>query len=334
MTSNYKEKLTGGGKVSILVPCHNEEKNLPLLYKELSKLVYDNPKYEWEILLIDDGSKDNTLQTMKCLREGDERVSYLALSRNFGKENAMLAGFDYVTGDCTVILDADLQDPPSLIPQMLDFWEQGYQDIYAKRANRGKESWIRKKFSLLFYAILDRSTRFDILRNVGDFRLLDSSCIDALRSMRENMRYTKGMFCWIGFRKKEIIFDRGDRAVGESNWNFWSLFNLAIEGICSFTTAPLRIATISGIIIALGAFCFLLYFISKTLIYGDPVQGFTTLVSIILFLGGIQLLTIGILGEYIGRIFIETKNRPTYIAAEYNGHPTKINNLQGNEKDS
>ena len=217
-----------------------------------------------------------------------------------------------------VIIDADLQDPPSLIPEMLKYWEEDYQDVYAKRSDRGKESWLRKKLSLLFYKILDKSTRFDILQNVGDFRLLDRQCINTLKQLRETERYTKGLFCWIGYRKKEIVFDRGDRVAGESNWSFWSLFNLAIEGITSFTTAPLRIATVSGFIIALCAFIYALYFITKTLVYGDPVQGFTTLIVIILFMGGIQLISIGILGEYIGRIFNEAKHRPTYIANEYN----------------
>ena len=306
-------------KVSILVPCYNEEKSLQLLYPELKTLMDSQNNYEWEILFVDDGSKDDTLNAIKSLRREDERIAYVSLSRNFGKENAMLAGIDYVTGDCMVIMDADLQDPPSLIPEMLKYWEEGYQDVYAKRADRGKESWLRKKLSLLFYKILDSTTRFDVLQNVGDFRLLDRQCINALKRLRESERYTKGLFCWIGYKKKEIIFNRGDRVAGDSNWSFWSLFNLAIEGITSFTTAPLRIATFSGFIIALCAFFYALYFITKTLIYGDPVQGFTTLIVIILFLGGIQLITIGILGEYIGRIFNETKNRPTYIASEYNG---------------
>lgn len=305
-------------KISILIPCYNEEQSLPLLYPELKKLMDGEVMYEWEVLFVNDGSKDNTLNIIKALRSADNRISYVNLSRNFGKENAMLAGFDYVTGDCMVIMDADLQDPPSLIPQMLEYWEQGYQDIYAKRANRGKESWLRKKFSLLFYRILDNSTRFDILQNVGDFRLLDRQCIDALTQLRESERYTKGMFCWIGYRKKEVIFDRGDRIAGESNWNFWSLFNLAIEGITSFTTAPLRFASIAGFIIAVITFLYALYFLTKTLLIGDPVQGFTTLIVVVLFLGGIQLMAIGVLGEYIGRIFNESKNRPTYLANEYN----------------
>lgn len=305
-------------KISILVPCYNEEKSIPLLYPELKKIMDGQPSYDWEVLFVNDGSKDNTLSQIKSLREDDKRINFVNLSRNFGKENAMLAGFDYVTGDCMIILDADLQDPPSLIPQMLEYWEQGYQDVYAKRSNRGKESWLRKKLSLLFYKILDHSTRFDVLQNVGDFRLLDRQCINALRKLRESERYTKGMFCWIGFKKKEITFDRGDRVAGDSNWNFWSLFNLAIEGITSFTTAPLRFATVLGAFVALIAFCFMLFYGVKTIVYGEQVRGFTTLIVVILFMGGVQLITIGVLGEYIGRIFNETKKRPTYLASEYN----------------
>ena len=305
-------------RISILVPCYNEEESLPLFYSALKDLMDKIRQYEWEILFVDDGSCDNTLNLIKKMRASDERISYLSLSRNFGKENAMLAGFDYVKGDCAVIMDADLQDPPSLVPQMLSYWEEGYKDVYAKRIGRGKESWLRKNLSLCFYKILDHSTRFDILQNVGDFRLLDRQCINALKRMRESERYTKGMFCWIGYKKKEILFNREDRAAGKSNWSFLSLFNLAIEGITSFTTAPLRFASIIGFAIAIVTFVYALYFIIKTSVYGDPVQGFTTTIVVVLFLGGIQLFAIGILGEYVGRIFNETKNRPTYLVSEYN----------------
>lgn len=305
-------------KISILVPCYNEEKSIPLLYPELKKIMDNQSSYEWEVLFVDDGSRDNTVSLIKSLRAEDKRINFVALSRNFGKENAMLAGFDYVNGDCMVIMDADLQDPPSCIPEMLKYWELGFKDVYAKRADRGKESILRKMFSILFYRILDYTTRFDVLQNVGDFRLLDRQCIDALRKLRESERYTKGMFCWIGFNKKEIVFDRGDRVAGESKWSFISLLNLAIEGITSFTTAPLRLATIIGFVIATIAFFLLIFYTLKTLLFGDPVQGFTTLISIMLFLGGVELFCIGILGEYIGRIFNETKNRPIYLVAEHN----------------
>ena len=229
----------------------------------------------------------------------------------------MLAGFDYVKGDCVIVMDADLQDPPTLIPEMLSYWEEGYQDVYAKRKNRGQESWLRKRLSLLFYYILDKSTRYDVLQNVGDFRLLDRKCIDALKMLRENERYTKGLFCWIGYNKKELLFDRGNRVAGTSNWRLRALFNLAIDGIVSFTTTPLRIATLIGLIVAIWALGYMAWIIMKALIWGDPVAGYPTIMTVMLFLGAIQLISIGILGEYIGRIFNETKNRPTYLLNTY-----------------
>lgn len=306
-------------KVSLMIPAYNEEKSLPELYKALCKIMDELSEYEWEVLFVNDGSKDNTLNIIKSYRTNDPRINYIDLSRNFGKEKAMLAGFDYVTGDCMIILDADLQDPPTLIPDMIKYWEEGYDDIYAKRSNRGHESWLRKHLSLLFYMILQKSTKFDILPNVGDFRLLDRSCINVLRSLRESERYTKGIFCWIGFRKKELLFQRQDRFAGKSSWNFFSLLNLAIEGIVSFTVAPLRISTIFGFFISLISFLYMLYFLIKTIVWGDPIQGFPTLIIVILFLGGIQLISLGIIGEYLGRIFTETKKRPTYVVREYNG---------------
>ncbi len=304
--------------VTLLIPCYNEEESLPLLYDTLVPIM-DDARYDWELLFINDGSTDHTLSAIQALREKDPRISYIDLSRNFGKERAMLAGFDYAQGDCVVILDADLQDPPSLVPEMLRYWEEGYEDVYAKRRSRGKEGWLRKKLSLAYYSLLQKTTRVEILQNVGDFRLLDRKCIEALKQIRENERYTKGMFCWIGFKKKEILFDRGDRVVGKSSFNFASLFNLGIDGITSFTTAPLRMSTILGFIISLGAFLMMMFFLLKRLIFGDPVQGFSALIVVILFLGGIQLLSLGIIGEYIGRIFNETKNRPVYLVNTYQG---------------
>ena len=305
-------------KVSVLVPCYNEEASLPLLYTELVKVMDSCKLYDWEVFFINDGSRDNTLSVIKDLRQKDTRISYVDLSRNFGKENAMLAGFDYVTGDCMVIMDADLQHPPHVILKMLEKWEEGYEDVYAKRITRGKESWIRKKASLLFYSLLQKTTRIEILQNVGDFRLLDRCCIEALKSLRESERYTKGMFCWIGFKKASVDFEQKDRVAGKSTWNYWSLFNLAIEGITSFTTTPLRFSSILGFIIAILSFGLMLFHLVKALIWGDPIQGFPTLVVLILFLGGIQLLSIGIVGEYLGRVFNESKHRPVYIVREYN----------------
>ena len=305
-------------KISVLIPCHNEEKSLPLLYPELVKLMDSTPNYQWELMFVNDGSTDGTLEHLRQLRQQDQRVNFVDLSRNFGKEAAMLAGFDYVTGDCMVIIDADLQDPPELIPEMIKWWEQGYEDVYAKRKTRGRESWLRKRLSLMFYRLLQSSSRFDVLQNVGDFRLLDRSCINALRQMRESERYTKGMYSWIGFKKKEIQFDRGDRVAGSSSWSFRQLFSLAIDGITSFTSLPLRISTVVGFIVSMLAFIYMIYVFIKALIWGDPVQGYPSLVILLLFLGGIQLLSLGIIGEYIGRIYNETKNRPDYIVRNFN----------------
>jgi len=305
-------------KISILIPCYNEEKSLPLLYPELLKLMDGHPQYEWELMFVNDGSADGTLGELQRLRQQDKRVNYVDLSRNFGKESAMLAGFDYVTGDCMVIIDADLQHPPTLIPEMIKWWEQGYDDVYAKRKSRGKESWLRKRLSLQFYKILQSSSRFDVLQNVGDFRLLDRSCINALKRLRESERYTKGMYSWIGFKKKDVEFVQGDRVAGESSWNYRQLFSFAIDGITSFTNAPLRISTIVGFLVSLCAFLYMIYVLIKALIWGDPVQGYPTLVILMLFLGGIQLLSLGIIGEYIGRIYNETKNRPDYIVRVFN----------------
>ena len=305
-------------KVSILIPTYNEERSLPVLYDALIKIVDKLDAYDWEVLFVNDGSSDTSLKQIKLLRQKDERICYVDLSRNFGKEAAMLAGFDYVTGDCTIVMDADLQDPPCLIESMLYYWEKGYDDVYAKRNDRGAESFLRRKFTLLFYSILQRSTRVEILPNVGDFRLLDKCCIRTLRGLRESERYTKGMFAWIGFKKKEICFDRNDRLVGHSSWSFFQLLGLAIDGITSFTIFPLRFATILGVILSLCVFIYMIYIFIKTLLYGDPVQGFPTLIIVVLFLGGIQLLSLGIIGEYLGRIFNEAKNRPVYIAREYN----------------
>ncbi len=291
---------------------------MPLLYPELVGLMDSLPDYEWELMFVNDGSIDGTLDVLKKLRRQDRRVNFLNLSRNFGKESAMLAGFDYVSGDCMIIIDADLQDPPALIPEMIKWWEQGYDDVYARRKSRGRENWLRKRLSLLFYKILQSSSRFDVLQNVGDFRLLDRRCVNALRKMRESERYTKGMYGWIGFKKKEVEFDRGDRIAGHSSWNFKQLFGLAIDGLTSFTSVPLRISTVMGFLVSLLAFLYMMVVFVKALVWGDPVRGYPSLAMLILFIGGIQLLSLGIIGEYIGRIYNETKNRPDYLVREFN----------------
>lgn len=303
-------------RVTILVPCYNEEGNLPLLYDTLCSkegCVCRNPNYTFQILLVNDGSSDRTQEIIEQLAAYDSRIDYICLSRNFGKECAMLAGFDHAKGDCMVIIDADLQDPPQLILEMLSLWEQGYEDVYARRSTRGKESWLRRTLSLMFYRLLQYSSKINMLPNVGDFRLLDRKCIDVLCELREKERYTKGLFAWIGFKKKEILFERQDRKIGQSAWSYGKLFHLAIDGITSFTTAPLKFATIVGVIVSIAAFVYMCYIFVKALLFGDPVAGYPSLMVVILFLGGIQLFSIGIIGEYLARIFNESKNRPVYV---------------------
>ena len=310
-------------KVSILIPAYNEEEVLYTLYDRLENVINKLNNYEFEVLLINDGSKDNTLNILRELRKRDKRMCYINLSRNYGKETAMIAGLDYVTGDCCIILDADLQDPPELIEEMLKYWEQGYDHVYAKRKSRAGESFMKKFTSSLFYKMLQKSTRIPIQKNTGDFRLLDRRCVDALRKFRESERYTKGMFSWIGFNKKEILFDRDPRVAGSTKWNYWKLIDLAIEGITSFTTKPLRISSFLGVIISFCAFVYIVIIIARTLIMGEAVKGYPSLMAVILFLGGVQLLSLGIIGEYIGRVFNETKRRPLYFVEEYNGEKVR-----------
>ncbi len=287
------------------------------LYHRLGELANDNKSYDFEFLFVNDGSRDKTLEIIKDFAKTDHRVAYVNLSRNFGKEIAMIAGLDHVTGDAAVIIDADLQDPPELIPEMIKYWEKGYDDVYARRVSREGETWFKKVSSELFYRILQKSTNIPIQIDTGDFRLLDRRCVEALKQFRESERYTKGMFSWIGFKKKEITYKRDPRAAGESKWNYLKLINLAVDGITSFTTAPLRISAVIGALVSLVAFVFTLIIITKTILFGDPVAGYPSLMAVVLFLGGIQLLSLGIIGEYIGRIFNETKNRPLYFVEEY-----------------
>ena len=321
-------RATARGKVSLVIPVYNEGEGLQRLREALLPLL-DNAMtllpdgrrvrpYDWEVLLVNDGSRDNSLEIMRGLHASDPRFCYLSLSRNFGKEAAMLAGLDYATGDCVVIMDADLQHPIEAIPRMIAEWEAGYDDVYGRRASRGKESLLRRKLSLAYYRILQSASEIDVMPNVGDFRLLDRRCVDALRSLRETQRYSKGLFAWIGYSKKDVEFSTRDRRQGQSSFNYLRLFNFAIEGLTSHSTAPLRIASVVGFATAFLAFVYLVVIVVRTLLYGDPVAGFPTLICVILLLGGLQLCAIGILGEYIGRIFKETKRRPVYIADIYN----------------
>ena len=305
--------------ISILVPCYNEAQSLELLHKEIVRVISTLENYKWEILFVNDGSRDNTMEVIKGLREKDSRISYVDLSRNFGKENAMLAGFDHAKGDAVIIMDADLQHPPAVIPEMIQKWEEGYDDVYAQRKTRGKESWLRKKLTKSYYRLLQGSSRVDVLPNVGDFRLLDRKCIDALCQMRESGRYTKGMYCFIGFKKIGVEFETQDRVLGESSMSYKKLMNLALEGITSYTTAPLRWATFIGLIVSFFAFAYMIFVLVKAFLYGDPVAGYPTLLTVILFIGGVQLLTIGIIGEYLAKVFVEVKDRPVYFVKEYNG---------------
>lgn len=313
--------------VTILVPAYNEQEVLNLLYERLEKLMNENTSYDFEVLLVNDGSKDKTFEIMQELRKKDKRICYLNLSRNFGKETAMIAGLDYCKGDAVVIIDADLQDPPELIPEMLKYWEQGYDDIYAKRKSREGETWLKKFTSKMYYKVLQAFTRIEIQKDTGDFRLLDRRCVEALKSMRENQRYTKGLFSIIGYNKKEILYDRDPRAAGKTKWNYGKLINLSIDGITSFTTTPLRWAAIIGCGVSFIGFIYMIYIIIKTIVTGVDVPGYASLMVVILFLGGIQLIFLGIIGEYLGRTFNESKCRPLYFIERYNEEKETNKNL-------
>ena len=303
--------------ITLLIPAYNEQEVLEPLFERLDTLAKSTKHYQFEFLFVNDGSRDDTLEIIKRRAEKDSRISYINLSRNFGKEIAMIAGIDHVKGDAMVILDADLQDPPELIPEMIAYWEEGYDDVYARRNSREGETWMKKRTSSWYYKLLQSSTSIPIQIDTGDFRLLDRRCIDALKQFRESQRNTKAMFSWIGYRKKEIFYDRDPRIAGTTKWNYRKLVNLAIDGITSFTTAPLRIATISGLGISLLAFCYILYLVIRPL-FGVPTgAGYSSLMAVILFIGGIQMLFLGIIGEYIGRIFVEVKQRPLYLIEEY-----------------
>ncbi|EMG28438.1 glycosyltransferase family 2 protein [Listeria fleischmannii] len=305
-------------KITLLVPAYNEEQVLHMFYEHVTHVIDTIKTHQFEILFINDGSKDKTLTILKELRTNDSRISYINLSRNFGKEIAMIAGLDYSDGDAVIIMDADLQDPPELIPEMIKYWEEGYDDVYAKRRSRDGESRLKKLTSKEFYRLLKHIAKVPIQEDTGDFRLLDRRAVNALCEFRESQRYTKGMFSWIGFQKKEILFDREKRGAGKSKWNYFQLANLAMEGITSFTTVPLRLSAIGGIVVSIIAFLFMIWTFIKTLLFGEHVSGYPSLMIVILFLGGIQLLSLGIIGEYLGRIFNETKQRPLYFVDEHN----------------
>lgn len=304
--------------ITILVPAYNEEDVLSMLYERVSTIMNSLTNYNFEILFVNDGSTDKTLDILKNLREKDNRICYLNLSRNFGKEIAMIAGLDYSKGDAVIIIDADLQDPPELIPEMISYWEQGYDDVYAKRKSRKGETWLKKFTSKMYYRTLQSVTKIEIQKDTGDFRLLDRRCVEALKQFRESQRYTKGLFSWIGYNKKEILYDRDPRAAGKTKWNYKKLVDLSLDGITSFTTAPLRWSAVIGLLISVIGFIYMIAIILKTIIQGVDVPGYASTMVVILFIGGIQLIFLGIIGEYLGRAFYETKNRPIYFVDRYN----------------
>ena len=306
-------------KISIIIPAYNEEESLPILYERIENLMENMKNYEFEILFVNDGSKDKTIKIIKEMREKDSRICYVDFSRNFGKEIAMIAGLDYATGDCVIFMDADLQDPPELIPELVKYWEQGYDDVYAKRRSRKGETWLKKFTSKMYYKVLQHLTKVEIQKDTGDFRLLDRRCVNALKKLRESQRNTKSMFSWIGYNKKEVLYDRDPRVAGSTKWNYIKLMDLAIDGITSFTTSPLRLSTFIAIPTFIVLFVYFIYVIVKACVINEAIQAFQAIILLILFFSGVQILLFGIIGEYLGRIFNETKNRPLYLVNEYNG---------------
>lgn len=291
-----------------------------MFHREVCKVIDPlSDRYDWELLFINDGSRDRTLEILKELRAKDNRVNFIDMSRNYGKEIGMLAGFDHATGDCVITLDADLQEPPETIPAMLEKWEDGYDDVYGRRRER-KQSAMKKMTSRLYHRMLAGMSRdVDLTSNAGDFRLLDRRCVDALSSLRESQRYTKGLYELIGFHKAPVDYDIHERAAGKSKWKVSALMRLAVDGITSHSVMPLKLASYMGLFVSFIAFIYLIVVLVKALFWGDPVSGYPTIACLILLLGGFILLALGIIGEYLGRIFMETKRRPPYFVNSING---------------
>ncbi len=302
--------------ISIVVPVYNEMEVLSEFHARISG-VLDQLSLGAEVIYVNDGSDDDSLSLLNEIYEQDARVAILDLSRNFGKEIAMTAGLHKAQGDAVIVIDADLQDPPELIPQLIDEWQKGYDVIYAKRARREGESAFKKLTAHLFYRLMRSIGQIKIPEDTGDYRLLSRRAVDALNTLSEQHRFMKGLFTWIGYRQKAVIYERDPRHAGESKWNYWHLWNFAIEGITSYSSAPLKLASYLGLLTALGAFSYGIFIIIRTMLYGDPVQGYPSMIVIILFLGGVQLMSIGVLGEYVGRIFTETKRRPLYFINKF-----------------
>lgn len=298
--------------ISVVAPAYNEEEVLGEFHRRVTAVLV-NLGCAYEIVLVNDGSRDNTLSLMHVLRAQDPHVSVVDLSRNFGKEIALSAGLDHTKGDVVIILDSDLQDPPELIPAMLEVWREGYDIAYGVRTARDGETWLKMTTAKYFYRFIKSVSRVDIPKDTGDFRLMSRRAVDALGRLREEHRFMKGLFAWIGFPSKPFLYRRDARAAGVTKWNYWNLWNFALEGITSFTVAPLKVATYLGLSVALLALLYAVVVIGKALMFSDPVRGYPSLMAVILFLGGVQLVAIGLLGEYVGRIFNEVKCRPLYL---------------------
>ena len=304
--------------ISLIVPCYNEQEALPIFYEESTK-VLAGMNCEYEFLFVNDGSKDATLSILKGLAEKDEHVTYLSFSRNFGKEAAMYAGFTNARGDYVAVMDADMQDPPSLLPQMLDILEnQGYDSVATRRATRKGEPVIRSWFARRFYSIMNRISESDIVDGARDFRLMKKSMVEAIVAMGEYNRFSKGLFGWVGFRTYWMPYENVERVAGETKWNFWKLFKYAIDGIINFSHVPLSIASWFGTTMTFFSFLALAVIIIRRLIFGDPVAGWASIICVVIFIGGIQLLCLGIMGQYISKTYLETKHRPHFIIAETN----------------
>lgn len=306
-------------KVTLVVPCYNEEEVLPYFYEEFCRVAEQLSDYIVEVIFIDDGSKDQTLSVVKKFSEKDARVKYLSFSRNFGKEAAIYAGFQYADGEYVALLDADLQDPPSLLPKMLQaIKEEGYDSVATRRVSRKGEPPVRSFFARCFYKLMNKISTAEIMDGARDYRLMTRQFKDAILEISEYNRFSKGIFGWVGFKTKWIEFENVERKAGETKWSFWKLFKYSLEGIIGFSTAPLAMVSMLGVGVCMIAFLFLLFILVKTICFGDPVAGWPSMACMILMLGGIQLLCMGILGMYLSKTYLETKKRPIYICGETN----------------
>ena len=303
-------------KISIIVSCYNEEESLPLFHKEVSKVMKELNNYEYELIFVNDGSSDKTLEVIKKLKVDDPMIRYISFSRNFGKEAAMLAGLDFSTGDYVTLMDADLQDPPKLLPEMLNYIKNGYDCVGTRRVTRKGEPPIRSFFARCFYKIINKISKVEMVDGARDYRLMTRKMVNAIISCREYNRYSKGLWSFVGFKTKWIEFENVERVAGETKWSFWKLFKYAIEGIVAFSTLPLTMASLLGILFCFIAFLMIIVIIAKTIMWGDPVSGWPSLACIIIFVSGVQLFFMGIFGEYLSKTYLETKKRPIYIVKE------------------